>query len=458
MADVGAVEQIVAVDAGHVGQRIPPRFGQVPALAHHEQHAASVGENPPAVGPGPHVINSPFDAVQALDLVSFFVVARIALRGQHDAQRGEIVPLQLRIASLGHGTEDVDDVALQARQHHLGLGIAETGVELDDLDTPRSLHQSAVEHALEGTPLGDHCVGHGLHDLLQRIAFVLRRHERQGRIGAHTARIGTLVAVVGPFVVLRQRHRPHLVSRNEAHERKLGTFEVILDDHLALAELVVEQHIPQRRFGLGHRPGDHHAFSGGQSVVFQHCGQRTPLHIGQRPGIVGECAESGCRDGIFSHQPFGELLRRFDARRCLRRTEDAQPRGPEAVDDTRRQRHFGTHDREADAPLRGKVTQAFHLGFTNGHALGLPGDARIPGCAVNFFNLRRTRQRVDNGVFAASAADNQYLHKQNSFLSQNKLRRFRHFFPQKVPQKLSDDTSACPERSNAGFGRLFAGL
>ena len=259
-------------------------------------------------------------------------------------------------------------------------------------------------------------------------------------------------------MVLRQRHRPHLVSRNEAHERKLGTFEVILDDHLALAELVVEQHIPQRRFGLGHRPGDHHAFSGGQSVVFQHCGQRTPLHIGQRPGIVGECAESGCRDGIFSHQPFGELLRRLDARRSLRRTEDAQPRGPEAVDDTRRQRHFGTHDREADAPLRGKVTQAFHLGFTNGHALGLPGDARIPGCAVNFFNLRRTRQRVDNGVFAASAADNQYLHKQNSFLSQNKLRRFRHFFPQKVPQKLSDDTSACPKRSNAGSGRLFAGL
>ena len=105
------------------------------------------------------------------------------------------------------------------------------------------LHQSAVEHALEGTPLGDHRVGHGLHDLLQRIAFILRRHERQGRIGAHTARIGTLVAVVGALMVLRQRHRPHLMSRNEAHERKLGTFEVILDDHLALAELVVEQHM-----------------------------------------------------------------------------------------------------------------------------------------------------------------------------------------------------------------------
>lgn len=42
---------------------------------------------------------------------------------------------------------------------------------------------------------------------------------------------------------------------------------------------------------------------------------------------------------------------------------------------------------------------------------GLPGNARVAGCAVNLFNLRRARQRIDNGVFAAAAADNQNLHR-----------------------------------------------
>ena len=211
-------------------------------------------------------------------------------------------------------------------------------------------------------------------------------------------------------MVLRQHHRPHLVSRDEAHERKLGAFEVILDDHLALAELVVEQHIPQRRFGLGHRPGDHHALAGGQSVVFQHRGQGTPLHVGQRPGVVGECAEPRRRNAVFGHQLLGELLRGLDARRGLRGAEDAQSGRLEAIDDSRRQRHLGSHDRKSDALLRGEIAQALHLGLADRHALGLPGDARVAGSAVDLFDLRRARQRIDNGVFAAAGTYYQNFH------------------------------------------------
>ena len=200
------------------------------------------------------------------------------------------------------------------------------------------------------------------------------------------------------------------MSRDETHERELGAFEVILHDHLALTELIVEQHIPQRLFGLGHRLGDHHALTGSQSVVFQHGGQGTPLHIGQRLGIVGECTESRRRNAVFGHQLLGELLRGLDACRGLRGTEDAQPCGLEAVDDSRRQRHLGPYDRQSDAVLHGEIAQAFHLGFADRHTFGLPGDARVAGCAVNLFNLRRARQRIDNSVFAAAGTYNKNLH------------------------------------------------
>lgn len=98
----------------------------------------------------------------------------------------------------------------------------------------------------------------------------------------------------------------------------------------------------------------------------------------------------------------------FVDRRC------AAPPALKQSTNSRRQRHLGTYDREADAPLRSEIAQALHLGFADRHALGLPGNARIPGCAVDFPDLRRTRQRVDNGVFAAAGTYYQNFHKQNT--------------------------------------------
>lgn len=62
------------------------------------------------------------------------------------------MPYELRIAAVGHSAEDIHDVTFQAWQHDLGLGIAETGVEFDDLDPLRGLHQASVKHAFERQP------------------------------------------------------------------------------------------------------------------------------------------------------------------------------------------------------------------------------------------------------------------------------------------------------------------
>ena len=344
--------------------------------------------------------------------MALLIAARIALRGKHHAQRGEVVPLERRLAAVGHGAEDVDDVALQTRQHHLGLGVAETGVELDDLDALGRLHQTAVEYSREGTALLHHRIGRTLHDVAQRELLVLGRDEGQGRIGSHAARIGTLVAVEGALVVLSQHHGPHLVTRDETHERKFGALEEILDDDLTLAETVVEQHPAQRLVGLLHRGGNHHALAGCQAVVLEHGRPRTRGDVGARLFVVGEGVEPGRRHAILGHQPLGKLLRGFDARGSLRRTEDAQPRSAEDIDHTGGQRHLGTDDRKTDALGSRKITQPLDLRVADVDALGHAGDAGIARCAVNLFHLCRTRQRIDDGVLAAAASYYQYLHMQ----------------------------------------------
>ena len=63
------------------------------------------------------------------------------------------------------------------------------------------------------------------------------------------------------------------------HERKLGAREEVLHHHTARAELVVQQHIAQRRVGLLVRRGDHHALAGGKAVVgTEHGRKRTRTH------------------------------------------------------------------------------------------------------------------------------------------------------------------------------------
>ena len=144
MSDIGPVKKIVASDLRHVLQRIRTGFGQRRSLANDEEHTAARRQNTAAVGLRAHMVHSASDPVESLDLVSLLIGAGIALRRQYDAQRREIMPFEPRIRSVGHGAEDIDDIALQARQHDLGFGIAETGVELDHLDPLRSLHQTAA--------------------------------------------------------------------------------------------------------------------------------------------------------------------------------------------------------------------------------------------------------------------------------------------------------------------------
>ena len=71
---------------------------------------------------------------QAVDRLALLVGARVAAGGHHDADAASLVQRQL---DLGQAAVDArpraasTQVALQARQHDLGLGVAEAAVELE---------------------------------------------------------------------------------------------------------------------------------------------------------------------------------------------------------------------------------------------------------------------------------------------------------------------------------------
>ena len=76
----------------------------------------------------------------------------------------------------------------------------------------------------------------------------------------------------------------------------------------------------------------------------------------------------------------------------------------EAIDDTGHERRFGPYHREVDLFFTSKGKQSLDIGILDRHTLGLTSDTRIAGSAIYLRNLRRTRQRIDDGMFAATAA------------------------------------------------------
>ena len=74
-------------------------------------------------------------AVGAGDRVAGARRLGVAGRGDHDGDRGAVAPAQRRVVGQpagGGGVQQPGQRRLQQRQHHLGLGVAEAGVELDD--------------------------------------------------------------------------------------------------------------------------------------------------------------------------------------------------------------------------------------------------------------------------------------------------------------------------------------
>ena len=157
------------------------------AAARSSPSAVTPSTRPPAVTTSPSRSAVPAwktstparDAVEPADDVARRGARRVAAGGEHDADRGARVPLELRArqaARLGRGEQQREQVGAQPRQHDLRLGIAEADVELEHLRAPSGAeHQARVEDAVERRAAARELVDDGLVDGRDHVARRARR-------------------------------------------------------------------------------------------------------------------------------------------------------------------------------------------------------------------------------------------------------------------------------------------
>ena len=164
-----------------------------------------------------------------------------------------------------------------------------------------------------------------------------------GRVRAHAAGVGALVAVVRALEVLRgdQRHDVDAVGQDE--QRDLGAVEVVLDDDAAVGLGQARLRVGQR---LGAVVGHDDALARGEPVVLDHVGgaERVETRGGlldrrRHPRLGGGHARGG-------HDLLGERLGALEPGARGGRAEDGDPDGPHGVRDARDQRRLGPDDDE----------------------------------------------------------------------------------------------------------------
>src|SRR5579859_2716021 len=102
-----------------------------------------------------------------------------------------------------------------------------------------------------------------------------------------------------------------------------------------------------------------------------------------------------CGNVVALKEMLRESFARFELRRCLRRSEDAQSTRCEEIDDTCGKRRFGSDDSEIYLLNLGKGNQRVEVFAVPGmapHSLAigaLGADAAVSRRAVKFFHARR---------------------------------------------------------------------
>ena len=114
-------------------------------------------------------------------------------------------------------------IRLQPHHDWLRLGVAETAIELDDINlTALGNHQASIEKACVVVTICGHACNrrqdHLVHDALINCVV----YHRCWRIGSHTASIWPLVAIISSLMVLRGSHWQDIAS--VYHGDKAGLF------------------------------------------------------------------------------------------------------------------------------------------------------------------------------------------------------------------------------------------
>ena len=281
----------------------------------------------------------------------------------------------------------------------MGFGIAEADVELEDFGAGGGEHQASVEEAGEGGSFDGHLVECGEHDAVHDLAGLGGGEEAGVEVSAHAAGVGAFVVVEDALVVLGGGEGQEGCAGAEADEADFFAFEEFFEEEMGAEAF-------DGVFGLGGGGGDDDAFAAGETVGFDDDGQGEAGEGGVGFLISGDLDGAGGGDGGAFEELFGEDFGAFEAGGGLGGADDVEIALAETVDDAGDQRGFGADDGEVDGEGFGEVGVTGDVSG-RGEAAGELGDAGVAGAGDEIGDLGRLGQAPGEGMFAASAADDQ---------------------------------------------------
>ena len=321
---------------------------------------------------------------------------------------------------MGGGLHHSQQVALQKRQHHLGLRVSETAVVLNDLRAVGRKHQPEIQTAFEGPALRVHGRNGGFENRLHAHLCDLRRIIGVGRDGAHAAGVQAPVAVQRALVVHAGHHGHDGFSVGKAEYRNLRPREKLLDDDTAARR--AELPVLHDAFHSGQRRGlvlaDQHALAQRKAVRLDDK-RVLPVgaHISRGLARVRKRLVGGRGDAVLLHQVFAEHLAAFQNGGGLVGAKGGNALFRQRVHHAQHQRVVRRDDHIIDALLHSKGHHARHVGGGDGHAHGVAGDTAVARRGIQRGAPRAFLQLADDSVLPPAPADNQNLHRSTSLLS-----------------------------------------
>ena len=244
------------------------------------------------------------------------------------------------------------------------------------------------------------CVTAGLHHPVHDDSGLLGRENAAIAIGAHASGVGSGIAVADPLMVLRSFERQDLLTVTDADKADFFAFEKFFDDQTRSQRLD-----GSARLACGLRDDD--TLAGGESISFDHHRQRKALYgskcIAGRTSLDRPCrGDAGAREELLAKillpsscaaaRVGPTILQISVARNSSTMPATSVASGPTTVRST------------LSASARSAIACD---GDWSGNASPQFGKTRIARRGDHLGDLRRLLQAPRDGVFAASAADDQ---------------------------------------------------
>lgn len=305
----------------------------------------------------------------------------------------------------------------------MAFWIAEADVEFERFGTGLGEHETGVEQTAEGFAIAFH----GMDRLDDDFFFDHFEHfiidDWSGAVGPHAAGVGTLIAVVGGFVILARRESENGFSVGDGEYAGFGAMEPFFDDHLraGAAEFATPSDAIDCAEGIFTACADDDPFAGGESIGFDHDGGFVffvgVASLDEPHGAIGvaEGLVVGGRYVCLAEDALAEDFAAFELCRGFGGAEDTKAFGLKGIDDSEGQGGFGANDGQIDFGGFDELQKGGDIGGRDGDIGCIQGGASISWGNKDVLDSRTLPNFPGHCVFATTVSNHQNFHAYSRF-------------------------------------------